>query len=394
MFIVSGFLFGALIGFLAWPHCIALAPLALVSLPLWNRRHWLAPAASMLGYHLATTWGLIHGTVDFFPHAGVALGLAFWVFSSLVFALPYVLYRWSFCRLSGKSWWSRFLAGVIVTTLLSSVSTVLPPLGLIGWTSPWIGAIASGWWVIFLVILTIGLASVPFVYPELFLSGALVGSAFFIFTFTPGQMPPPPGWAGVNTRFGELSGLSYVQASMRLEPRVLHALSHGDRVVLTPESIAGPWLPGTKAIWQPVLRYTAAHKGKVALIGADIPLRDGGYEDALVQMQDGRETILPDRIPVPFSMWHPWQMRDSFPMRVFGKPEVGTVDGLRVGYLICYEQLLVWLAISLFQQHIQVLLAPANDWWAEGTDIPAIQRASAKAWGHFLGVPVLFAVNR
>jgi apolipoprotein N-acyltransferase len=70
------------------------------------------------------------------------------------------------------------------------------------------------------------------------------------------------------------------------------------------------------------------------------------------------------------------------------------MDGLRVGYLICYEQLLVWPALSLFHQHVQVLLAPANDWWAEGTDIPAIQRASAKAWGSFLGVPVLFAVNR
>jgi len=82
---------GTLIGLIAWPHAIWLAPAVFLVLPLF--RTAAAPFLALLGYHLATTYGLIHGTAVFFPHAGLPLGIAFWVFSSLAFALPYWLYR-------------------------------------------------------------------------------------------------------------------------------------------------------------------------------------------------------------------------------------------------------------------------------------------------------------
>ncbi|WP_176211982.1 nitrilase-related carbon-nitrogen hydrolase [Acidithiobacillus thiooxidans] len=203
----------------------------------------------------------------------------------------------------------------------------------------------------------------------------------------------PAGWVSIHTDYGELSNLSYVTTSLRLVPRVLRDLESGDRVVLLPEGIAGPWLTGTRAIWQPVLQYTAKHPSTTVLLGADVLSGRQKYVDALIQMHDGREKILPDRIPVPFSMWHPWAPRNSFRMHVFGNPELATVDGVRVGYLICYEQLLVWPALGLWHSGVQVLLAPADVWWARGTSIPAIQRVSVDAWARFLGVPVLRAVN-
>ncbi|WP_215842081.1 conjugal transfer protein TraB [Acidithiobacillus montserratensis] len=440
------FLLGGMIGLLAWPCAIGLAPLALVALPFWGRRHWAAPFLSMLGYHLATTYGLIHGTDDFFPHAGLLLGLGFWSGSSLLFALPYLFYTPLSLWLSTIT--PKAVAAITTTVLLSAISTILPPLGLVGWTSPWIGALPGGWWAMLLVLLAVGfvgknklsIADIPawilisvllwgafFLRDHLWLAG-IVAVGFLVFSFALDTFPSatiftidvlhegrlgavigcllfatmlphtapklPAHWTAINAKYGELSGLSYVEASMKLAPQVLHDFRHGSQVVLTPESIAGPWYVGTKAVWKPVLDYTASHHGKVALIGADIPNATGGLIDALVEMHDGKETILPDRIPVPFSMWHPWRPFQSFPMRVFGKPEIGQVGKTRIGYLICYEQLLMWPALGLIGEHMQVLLAPANDWWAEGTDIPAIQRASAKAWGNFLGVPVLFAVNR
>ncbi|MEY2343174.1 conjugal transfer protein TraB [Acidithiobacillus sp. IBUN Pt1247-S3] len=397
--LAAAFTAGAVIGALAWPHLIGLAPLVLIALPFWNRRHWLAPFLSMFGYHLATTYGLIHGTDDFFPHAGLVLGVAFWTGSSLLFALPYLLYRPLFSRLAGRqTGWPRLAGAAMVTTLLLSiVSTVLPPLGLIGWTSPWIGALPGGWVALIMTGMAVGwagsVADMP-AFPALWFAGATLGLFVGLLFGVPKVPALPAHWTAIDTRYGELTGLSYVEASMQMVPKVLRDFRHGSRVVLTPESIAGPWLPGTRAIWQSVLQYTATHKGKVALIGADIPTTHGGYVDALVQMQDGEETILPDRIPVPFSMWHPWQPRDSFPMHVFGKPETAIVNGVHVGYLICYEQLLIWPALSLMGQHIRVLLAPANDWWADGTDIPASQATSARAWGAFFGVPVLRAVNQ
>lgn len=419
---------GAGIGFLAWPYAIWLAPLSLLLLPVVSRKHWLSPFVLMLGYHLATTCGLIRGTSDFFLHAGLLLGIAFWSITSLLFALPYLAYPYIARYFRGGG-----LGAVVATLLTSMVSTVLPPLGIVGWTSPWIGALSSGWFGILLVVLTIyalgrwaddGFIWQPISFCILFLwmtGFGLPALAAASMAARAPTLPPIPremlgggvprkvpphgcrlqGWVGVNTHLGRLySGLSYINASMQMVPKVLQDLRSGDKVVLLPEGIAGPWLPGTQAVWQPVIRYTGSHPGQTVLLGAAVPLagrkpHGRGYLDALVKIHDGHQKILPDHIPVPFSMWHPWQPRGNFRMAPFSrKPETTEISSKKVGYLICYEQLLIWPALDLYPTGIKVLLAPANDWWARGTDIPAIQRASAKAWGAFLGVPVLFAVNQ
>ncbi|MHB8851369.1 MAG: carbon-nitrogen hydrolase family protein, partial [Acidithiobacillus ferriphilus] len=294
--------------------------------------------------------------------------------------------------------------------------------------SPWLGAVAAGPTGILLTIL--GISALGYwerknqdIPVRLLMAGIVVFNLWllgFAFPALAERVPAlddmmghplptaPAGWVGIDTHLGRLrSNLSYVDASMELAPKVLADLRSmelapkvladlrsGDKVVLLPETVAGPWLPGTRAIWRPLIRWTARHPEQIVLLGADVPLAKG-YLDALVKIQDGHQTVLPDHIPVPFSMWHPWHPRDSFRMAPFSrKPETTEIDGKKVGYLICYEQLLMWPALDLYPHGIQVLLAPANDWWARGTDIPAIQRASAKAWGAFFGMPVLFAVNR
>ncbi|OCX68608.1 conjugal transfer protein TraB [Acidithiobacillus thiooxidans] len=393
--LLTPFLIGAAIGWLAWPHAIWFAPVALVTVPVVAYRGWTGPFLLMLGYHLATTWGLIHGTAVFFPSAGLLLGLVFWAGSSLIFALPYGFYGPIFH-------WARSLigspcAGVLTTALLSAISTILPPLGIIGWTSPWLGAISEGWTGVMLVLLGIALAALG---RKAALAGLVIGVGTAA-ALGAGSLvlaarhPAPAGWVGVNTRLGHLdSPLSYVEASMRLERSTMALLHKGVHMVLLPETVAGPWLVGTEDIWRPVVHWTADHPCQTVFVGTFVP-HGRGYVDALVQIHDGRIRVLPDRIPVPFSMWHPWTPEGSFRMAPFSqRPEMTTVGALRVGYLICYEQLLMWPALNLALHRPQVLLAPANDWWARGTDIPAIQRASAKAWGTFLEVPVLFAVNR
>ncbi|OCX68210.1 conjugal transfer protein TraB [Acidithiobacillus thiooxidans] len=396
--VFSYLLLGSIVGFSAWPHAICLAPFALLLLPVVNRRYWLAPFLVMLGYHLATTNGLIHGTDVIFPHAGLWLGIGFWMGSSCLFALPYLAYPYLYLFFRGGG------RGALAATMITSIfSTIIPPLGIIGWTSPWIGALPTGWGGILVVLMLIyGLGRWEENKMTAFLVAAMCLSAYLWSPFVwgvwgvpvrPASPALPAGWVSIHTDYGELSNLSYVTTSLRLVPRVLRDLESGDRVVLLPEGIAGPWLTGTRAIWQPVLQYTAKHPSTTVLLGADVLSGRQKYVDALIQMHDGREKILPDRIPVPFSMWHPWAPRNSFRMHVFGNPELATVDGVRVGYLICYEQLLVWPALGLWHSGVQVLLAPADVWWARGTSIPAIQRVSVDAWARFLGVPVLRAVN-
>lgn len=392
---------GATIGFAAWPHAIYLAPLSLLLLPVVNRRYVLAPFLLMFGYHLATTNGLIHGTAVFFPYAGVWLGVAFWMLSSLLFAMPYLAYRYLMTRPIFLE--DRGMGAVFSTIMTSMVSTVLPPLGVLGWTSPWVGVLPSGIFGILVLVILIYMVgetgkSVVLAFPVAILcfSGYLWAPALdadFSLPQKKYEATLPKGWVGIQTNYGELSNLSYVMASMRLEPKVLEALQSGDRVVLLPEGIAGPWLPGTRAIWKPVLQYTERHPSVTVLLGADVLSGKQQFVDALIRMHAGQETVFPDRIPVPFSMWHPWSRRNNFKMNVFGKPEILKANGVRAGYLICYEQLLVWPEMALLGSKMGVLLAPADVWWAKGTSIPAIQKASVDAWARFFGVPVLRAVN-
>ncbi|MDD3760965.1 MAG: conjugal transfer protein TraB [Acidithiobacillus sp.] len=389
--VLAPFLSGSVIGALAWPHHIWIAPDALIALPFFVKRNWLAPFLLMFGYHLSTTYGLIRGTVEFFPHAGLFLGIAFWSLSSLAFALPYLAYRWLSRWLSfGKPW----LGNLSATIITSAVSTILPPLGIIGWTSPWIGALPAG-----LVGLGLVLVAVRFPKDKPVDGIAVLASLpilLLIFARSPALLPKD--WTAIQTTFPNgISAAGSIPASEKLVPLVMADLKKGAKVILLPETTAGYWYPGTRAAWQPVFHWTATHPNQAVLVGAAAPYHRG-LLDALVKISHGHEQILPDRIPVPFSMWHPWQPWQSFRMRVFGNPETATVDHKRVLYLICYEQLLMWPAISdllgLYPHVPQVLLAPANDWWAVGTDIPTIQKASVEAWGEFLGIPVLRAVNR
>jgi len=317
-----------------------------------------------------------------------------------VFALPYLAYPYLVLYFRGGGF-----GAVVATLVTSSASTILPPLGIVGWTSPWIGALPFGWFGIVLILWMIfwvnqyreddAGARWSVVIGFWVLLALTVWSGIFFPSPLRTLPRPPAGWAGIDTRLGHLSStVSYVEASMDLAPKVLADLRAGDKLVLLPETVAGPWLPGTRAVWRPVFRWTARHPGYTVLVGAAVP-QGRGYRDALVRIADGHSTFLPDHIPVPFSMWHPWHPKGSFYMTLFGgAPETTRIAGHTAGYLICYEQLLMWPALDLYPQGIQILLAPANDWWARGTDIPAIQRASAKAWAAFFGVPVIFAVNR
>lgn len=346
---VSGFaipaLQGAMVGTLAWPHAIWLAPLALLLLPIVNKRHWLHPFLLMLGYHLATTYGLIKGTSVFFLHAGLFLGIGFWSLSSLAFALPYLAYPYITLYFRGGGLAGGGLAGgspaggspagggfgaVMATVITSAISTIFPPLGVIGWTSPWLGAVAAGPSGILLTILGIfALGRLTQKNQEILARLLVVGFVVVALWLLPFAFPAldammghplptaPTGWVGINTDLGRLrSNLSYVDASMELAPKVLADLRSGDKVVFLPETVAGPWLPGTRAIWRPVIRWTARHPEPIVLLGADVPLANG-YLDALVKIQDGHQTVLPDHIPVPFSMWHPWRPQGSFRMTRF-----------------------------------------------------------------------------
>ncbi|MHB1479809.1 MAG: carbon-nitrogen hydrolase family protein [Acidithiobacillus ferrooxidans] len=382
---LRGLMAGILIGTVAWPHAPALAVLLILLLPVFRSRYLAA-----LGYYLSASVGLLSGTATFFPHTGLALGMAFWVTSAAVLALPYLVYDGLIRRFPAHI--GPHLAGLVTVTAIS----ILPPLGVIGWTNPWVGSIEAGpagpVLVIgaFIVIVSLRIFGSHTWAPRV-VAGVVTG--FIAICQVP--LPVPlVGWVAIDTHHGLLKGpMSPISLSFHLRAVVLKKLSDlHTHVVILPESIVGYWLPGTAAVWQPVIQWTATHSRQTVLLGALVP-EGRGYADALLKIHDGHIRILTDRIPVPFSMWHPWDPIESARMTVFGRREAVHVDGQKVGYLICYEQLLTLPELSLTFSPPEVLIGAANDWWAKGTNIPEIQRASLRAWARLWDVPVIDAVN-
>ncbi|MGC9217603.1 hypothetical protein [Acidithiobacillus sp.] len=69
------------------------------------------------------------------------------------------------------------------------------------------------------------------------------------------------------------------------------------------------------------------------------------------------------------------------------------MDGVTTWAEICYDQLLPfsWMEAALYQP--QDILLTNNVWWAKGTGIPSIQRASSWAWSRLTGSTEIEAEN-
>src|SRR5262249_10322213 len=114
------------------------------------------------------------------------------------------------------------------------------------------------------------------------------------------------------------------------------------------------------------------------------------YLNAMV-VRGAHAAIVPQRIPVPIAMWNPLRSA-SAQSDWFGSGTV-QVASERVGIIVCYEQLIAWPLLMTMAKHPTVLIAPANDYWAKGTNIPSFQHTAMRSWARLFGLPCLFAVN-
>lgn len=76
----------------------------------------------------------------------------------------------------------------------------------------------------------------------------------------------------------------------------------------------------------------------------------------------------------------------------FANPSM-MVAGRRAAPLICYEQLIVWPVLQSMLHKPDLIIGVGNGWWADGTSIIAIQRASIEAWARLFGLPLVLASN-
>src|SRR6267378_2092216 len=374
---------------LAWSGHLATIPLSLVApLLIYYAKSRTHAYASMFCYYGAASWPLIPGARAFFGVQGTPLvGLLLCLAAASLLALP-----WGLLFTRGRE---RAACSVQLCILL----TAMPPLGIIGWASPFLsaGVLLPGSKWFGLAIVTVFLIAFRFKPAPSVVSLALC-AAVFHFQYTQPQVPA--GWEAVNTNYGgtgqgDPDFTTEYNTAQTMQTTILE--SHAT-VLLFPEHLLTHWNESTDAFWRDTLTALASQH-RTVLMGAGInppgPSRNAfaqkRYLNVLLARGEQNTALYQERIPVPIEMWRPLS-DDGVPLKLFARGTI-RIHNQNAAVLICYEQILVWPFLSSAVEHPTVLLTASNDYWAKDTRIPAIQQSSAASWARLFHLPVLSASN-
>ncbi|MEO9338589.1 conjugal transfer protein TraB [Mesorhizobium sp. SB112] len=368
------------IGWAGWSGSVLLLPLAVAFPAVWSlARSRLQAASVSAAYFLAASRGLPQGVVNFYS-SDIWPGLLLWLIASAAFVIVHAA-LWT-----SSNGWRR-----VARYLSASIAMAIPPFGILGWAHPVTAAgvvfPAWGWWG--LIAMTAGLA---FMTTRHWPAAALAITGFWLWSAAEWTTPTlPASWQGVDLELGASLGRN--TSLVWQEALIEFVRSHppGSTVVL-PESALGFWTPTISRLWQTRLAKT----GITVIAGAAV-VDDGGYDNVLVTISsDSSHVLYRERMPVPGSMWQPWRslIGGSAGVRAhfFANPVV-SVGRVKAAPLICYEQLLVWPILQSVFHRPDVIVAVGNGWWAAGTSIIAIQRASSSAWARLFDLPLVVSFN-
>jgi hypothetical protein len=344
--------------------------------------------ASMFCYYAAASWPLIPGAHAFFGLQGTPIiGLFLCLAAAALLALPWGLL---FTRARGRT---------ALSVPLCILLTAMPPLGIIGWASPLLSAgvlfPGSKWFGLVLILAFLSLFRFKPAQSVVCLT-----LCAFVFQFQYTQPQIPAGWEAVNTNYGgagqgdpDFATEYNTDQSMQVTIIESHAT-----VLLFPEHLVTDWNESTEAFWGDTLTSVAAQH-RTALIGAGInqpgdsrnPFDQNRYLNVLLARGENNTALYQERIPIPIAMWKPFG-DEGVPLNLFARGTIH-VHNQNAAVLICYEQVLVWPFLSSALEHPTILWTTANDYWAKGTRIPAIQQSSTASWARLFHLPVLSATN-
>ena len=387
LLIVAAFLIGYLSPSLPEPYAALWGLIPLLALEAQSRTTSFLVS---LSFYLALSRGIVPGAYVFFRDGSLIRALILWASSAVGLALPYaLLYPARYSSLAVR-------AACIVIAVLSSV---FPPLGLIGWGSPIVAAgiffPSLGWIGIILLLILYALAAM-----RRFRRALILLAMALIPFMSLRQAPIPENWKGIDTAFGRLaSGSGDFDEQFQRERQVFSKMLRMKRegeflsadVVLLPETLIGRMNPTTRRRWQDFLRDL--DESKIFVIGAEIP-KGQKYDNVMAAFNDSERQTAIQRCPVPFSMYRPFSdfgaNADIFSL---GENSIMTISGNRAGFLICYEQFLAWPFLTLMTLKPTLIAAPANFWWCRETSLPAVRNRTVKFLCALFGVPFVSSIN-
>ncbi|WP_064710658.1 conjugal transfer protein TraB [Rhizobium bangladeshense] len=370
-------------GTIGWSGHVVLLPAALAFPILWARAQMRSVAGLVsAGYFLAASRGLPQGVATFYS-SDLWPGLLLWLCASA-----------SFVGVHAMLWTSR-AAGRPFRYLVAAALMAVPPFGVTGWAHPVTaaGVLFAGWGWWGLAAMTAGLMGlVTRIGPAVAVAVAFVG--FWVWSAANWTDPKlPEGWRGVDLQMGSSLGRDpSMQRHRDLIATVKDRGAGGISNVVLPESAFGFWTPTVERLWVRSLQGT-----HISVVAGAAVVDAGGYDNVLVVLSAGGSRILyRERMPVPGSMWQPWQSwlgeAGGARAHLFANPTAPIGDH-RVVPLICYEQLIVWPILQSMLHDPDFVVAIGNGWWTQGTSIVAIQRASTIAWAKLFAKPLVLSFN-
>lgn len=367
---------GVAVGAAAWSGLPYALGLSILLLWLWSAPRRSESAAGVYGYYLAAAFSLWPGSASFFDSN--ALGLAIWVLVPAILTAP-----WAWLWRPRPSWWRGPMALVL---------TALPPLGIIGFYSPFTSAgelwPGTGWF---------GLAAVAITAAFVGRRATAVGVAVIVaacgINLWSSEAQLPAGWVAISSADGGRgygrTGFSDQEKFFAFERLFERANAAEGRVILFPESAVPEYTPLAEEFFKRDFQQLA-EAGKTVIFGADIPQEEGLFNGLLVRGTAYGEWH--QRISVPGVMWRPWD-RTSSTHANFAGPHTIVIAGERVSPFICYELSLVWPVLLAQLERPTLIAVASNTYWAKGTPANRQFLAVGRAWGRLFHVPTLTAIN-
>jgi apolipoprotein N-acyltransferase len=305
------------------------------------------------------------------------------VAATLLLTAPWVL-LWSADR-NARPW--RLAA--------STLFSVVPPVGSIGWASPLLAAGAlfpglgwAGLALTMLVPVSVTIRSFPLRAVSTLMAIASIANWIAV------PAPAVPGWEARDLSLAKPMERSGGLDALAIQQKVKSLIESSNAdVLILPESAIPRWNDATALIWEPVADRLAA-TNRLVLAGTTFP-EPGSRKQRNGAVVLGLANSIPrisQRLPVPIAMWNPFH-DDGF-VACPSCPDTFEIAGQRVALLICYEQLLVLPVLLSLAESPSVLVGISSTAWTQQTSIPRSQELCLWAWGRLFCLPVLNATSR
>lgn len=382
---------GGALAYLAWsgPEWVGLAAL----LPLlWisARNRWQV-AAGIGAYYLMGSRCLPDSTAVFFPSMhSYYYGLVMWLAAGAMCAIPWVV-LWKPCT-------STAPIKAVFRLLLALTAITLPPVAIVGWLNPWMGASSilpgMGWWSVIAGLVIMIALTAAFCADKRLIATALVFLILLGQIAIPKSQPELVGWKAVDTTWGRFPPSGSQEEFDRLErisKKAVEIFSEGYLVVLFPEQIAGNWKDASEKTLRRKLQPWL-EKGHIVVLGAEI-YENGSFGNAVIAIEGTRNNRIYARQTVPASMWRPG-LNSHYPANWLRD---GSMDiaGKKIAVLMCYEDFIFGIGmLSFIGERPKALLSVANAWWWRGnSNLIDTQRLHASTLAKIFGVPLLRPTN-